>query len=96
MNQEIIDAIVKDIGPLKITVDCELIDHVYYLVVDGNGTYPDAGQWAVKWGMEFQDLVLVFLHKHIHKALAQQDVEVISGAKVRVKLGSILDFVKER
>lgn len=95
MNEELINAIRKDIGPLRIAVTCDLVDHVYYLTFDGNRTYPTEKYWYEKWGKNFSEVVAMFLKHHLHKSIDPKDIQVINGACVRVRVGSVFDIVKD-
>ncbi len=94
MNQEIINAIRKDIGPLRILVDCEVVDHVYYLTVDGSRTYPTAEYWYEKWGKNFTEFTVMCLKHHLHKTIDATDIQLITETKLKIKLGTVFDFVK--
>jgi len=95
MNQEIINAIKKDIGPLRILVDCEIVDHVYYLVIDGSRTYPTDKYWYEKWGKTFTEFTVMCLKHHLHKTIDPTDIQLISNTKLKIRLGTVFDFVKE-
>jgi hypothetical protein len=48
-----------------------------------------------KWGKNFQEFALLTIKRHTGKTLANTDVTVISPTRVEVRLGSVLDFVKD-
>jgi hypothetical protein len=95
MIEEIINNIKRDIGPLKIIISSELVDHIYYLVIDGSHTYPIDQYWYEKWGKSFTGFIVMCLKQHLHKTVSEQDIETITNTKIKVKLGTVFDFVKE-
>jgi hypothetical protein len=95
MTLEIENNIRKEIGPLRVQIHCELRNHVYYIVLDGTRTYPVSQYWMEKWGKNFQEFALLTIKRHTGKALTDKDVTVISPTRVEVRLGSVLDFVKD-
>lgn len=95
MNEEILDLLRREIGPLGIRMNAELIDHVYYLNVDGSSTYPVEQYWDEKWGKTFSQVIAMFLKYSLHKVVNDDDIERLGPSKIRIRLGTVFDFVKE-
>lgn len=95
MNFELEDNIRKEIGPLRIQLHTELRDHVYYMIIDGARTYPVNQYWMEKWGKSFEEFAIATIKRHTGRTLSATDVVMLSPTRVELRLGSVLDFVKD-
>ena len=92
---ELIAQLKKEIGPLRINFDMECVDHVYYLVVDGSHTYPVHQYWLEKWGKTFSDFIIMCIKRKVGTAISSADVIKVTDTHIKIRLGSVLDFVKD-
>ena len=92
---ELVAELKKEIGPLRIIINMHCEDHIYWLDVDGSHTYPVHQYWLEKWGKTFSDFVLMCIRRRVGKTFSGSDVVKITDTHVKIRLGSVLDFVKD-
>ena len=83
-----VDAVRKQVSPMRVQLTVELRDDEYFLIVDGTKTYPDPEKWEKMWG-GFAVFATFHLREHVHYEPKQ-----LTKTQIEFKIGSVMDILK--
>lgn len=80
----------EDLSPIKIKVDLEIDDHVYFVKFEHLPITKSNDYWQSYWGMNFDRFVSLWMKRHFKTVT----LDCATESTARFKLGSLLDFLK--
>ena len=80
----------EDLAPIKIKVELEIDEHVYFIKFVHLSTIDDDSYWQNYWGMDFSRFVSLWLRRYFKTIV----LETTTKNTARFRLGSLLDFLK--
>lgn len=78
----------KLLKPLRIEVELNFVDNVYYLIVDGTRTYEDPAKWEISW-ISFEN----YVSSHVKK-IVKDKPKLLTKTRLEYTIGTILDILK--
>lgn len=80
----------EDLSPIKIKVDLEVDEHVYFVKFEHLPFNASSDYWQNYWGMDFSRFVSLWMKRYFKTITLDSATE----STARFRLGSLLDFLK--
>ena len=92
---EFVEQLRKKLAPLRVTVDLELEDHCFYLIIDGTASYEDPADWIRKWTSFFN---FASANAYSHYGVVWESnpnrAVLITPTRIKFTIGSLMDILK--